>query len=320
MNEFPAFSVFGLIISSQYENVKHYSIEFIDFFIFYCQNLFFFIVFYRIFLLIDSIEKIQDAVILFNNDGVREKLPRNQRGEDMKKGTLMELAYQCILQKIIKEHLAPGTPLRESHLAKEFNLSPTPVREAFRRLENEGWLQSHPYKGCALRQYTLKELEEMFLLREALEEVAVKCAVQRATPTDLRNLENVLKKEREFIDMRREKNPEPAMESPTSIDILFHDALVTAAHTPHLKQRNSMLQTQISYAILLNAGTPTTPDDLESVYEEHCMVFFAIRRGWEDIAEALIRRHIHSGWNKYLRSLKEKKDRDVMLPNKTRKT
>lgn len=223
----------------------------------------------------------------------------------MEKGTLMELAYQCILRKIIEERLAPGTPLRENHLAEEFNLSPTPVREAFRRLENEGWLQSLPYKGCTLRQYTLKELEEMFLLREALEGAAVKCAVQRATQKDLRKLEEVLKKEREFIDVRREKNPEPALESPTSIDILFHDALVDAAHAPHLKQRSSMLQAQISYVIFLNARTPTTPDDLESVYEEHCMVFFAIRRGWKDIAEELIQRHIHSGWNKYLHSLKQ---------------
>lgn len=237
----------------------------------------------------------------------------------MEKETLMELAYQCILRKIIKERLAPGTPLRENHLAEEFNLSPTPVREAFRRLENEGWLQSLPYKGCTLRQYTMTELEEMFLLREAVEGVAVRRAVQHATPADIRKLEDVLKKEREFIDLRREKTPDPVVESPTSLDILFHDALVDAAHAPHLKERNAMLQAQISYVILLNARTPTTPDDLEAVYEEHCMVFFAIRRKWEDIAEKLIQHHIHSGWKKYLNSLKPKESGEKVSPKSSGK-
>ena len=71
-----------------------------------------------------------------------------------KKSTAMEMAYNLILEKITRERLVPGTPLREEHLAEEFGISTTPIREAFRSLEYEGWVQRIPYRGTCLRTFT----------------------------------------------------------------------------------------------------------------------------------------------------------------------
>ncbi len=220
-----------------------------------------------------------------------------------KKETLMTLAYQRILEKIVREHMAPGTPLRECRLAKEFHLSPTPIREAFRRLENEGWLQSSPYRGCVLHEYSFHELEELFSLRETIECTLIRFAVKRANPGDLTKIGDVLRREQDFIDGRT-KNASGEAVSPTGLDIAFHDAVMTAAHTPGLKLRSDKLQTQIGYVILLNARSSELPEDLASVHEEHNMIFFALRRKWEDIAEALLRKHIRLAWEKYRSYLK----------------
>ncbi len=222
-----------------------------------------------------------------------------------KKATLMESAYHLILEKIVRERLTPGTPLRESRLAREFNLSPTPIREAFRRLENEGWLQNLPFRGCVLRQYSTEELRDLFSLREAIECTLVRSAIKRATPADFQKMAEVLEREREYTNAQAENFPNENMLSPTELDIAFHDAIMNAARTPGLKRRSDLLQAQINYIILLNSHTPMIPDDMASVYEEHSMIFFAMRRKWVDIAEALIRNHIRLGWNKYRMFMKK---------------
>ena len=80
-----------------------------------------------------------------------------------KKSTSMGIAYEKIIQKIMTEQLLPGTPLREERLAEEFGLSATPVREAFRRLEYEGWVQSKPYQGCFMRKFTGRDIGRIVL-------------------------------------------------------------------------------------------------------------------------------------------------------------
>ena len=76
----------------------------------------------------------------------------------MKKNTRADQVYNLIIQKVINERLLPGTPLREDHLAAEFGVSSTPVREAFRKLEQNGWIQSKPYCGSYIRHFTIEEI------------------------------------------------------------------------------------------------------------------------------------------------------------------
>ena len=223
---------------------------------------------------------------------------------DNQKNTLMCVAYQRILQKIIQERITPGTPLRELHLAHEFNLSPTPVREAFRRLENEGWLERLPFCGCVLRKYSLDELEDLFNLRENIECTLVRSAVKRATAKDFQAFEEALAAEQEYINVQTSADAIGNTLSPTDHDIAIHDALRHAAHTPSLSQHSENIHTRINYMILLNSRTPALPTDLQAVHEEHCMIFSAIRRRWSEIAEALVKKHIQLGRDKYLALLK----------------
>lgn len=218
-----------------------------------------------------------------------------------RKETSMEVAYQRILQKIIHEKMEPGAPLREDHLAREFGFSSTPVREAFRRLEYEGWVQSFPYKGSFLRSYTPEEIEELYLLRESIEGIAVGRAAEKATAEDWRRIEAALAAERRYIE-ELESEASGAVRPSRSPDIDFHQAIVQAAHSALLLDRANTLRAQLN-CIVLSARLASSLAAVKAVHDEHRMIHQAMCRRWDRIAEELIRRHIASARIKYLKEV-----------------
>ena len=216
------------------------------------------------------------------------------------KATAMEMAYNLILQKIIRERLTPGTPLREEHLAEEFGISTTPVREAFRSLEHDGWVQRIPYRGTCLKTFTKEEIVDLYLLREAIEGLAVRLAVERADAQDWETLTQAVLADAAYVEALRkgEQKCAPAYDS----DWDFHRAIITAAHSPVLLHRNTTLRAQLNL-IALACQTETTLDDVTLVHEEHKLIYNAMERGWADAAEKLLRRHIADARRKYLPSV-----------------
>lgn len=86
--------------------------------------------------------------------------------------------------------LAPGSPLREAHIAKQLNVSQVPVREALLQLENLGLVVRVPDRGTTVTKLTRTEILQMMEVRRHLEELAFKLATSRITPkveTELRN-------------------------------------------------------------------------------------------------------------------------------------
>ena len=109
------------------------------------------------------------------------------------KGTIKkEEVYLAIKSQIVKMALKPGDVLSDRKLAQEFNVSRTPVREALTLLQQEGYvLQGH--NGFSVKGINLKEIEDMYYVREALEVKALKSAYTN-------NFENKLKKLRQLIE------------------------------------------------------------------------------------------------------------------------
>ena len=211
----------------------------------------------------------------------------------------MEIAYEKILQKIISEQLTPGMPLREDHLAKEFNVSTTPIREAFRRLEYEGWLQSIPFRGVFLRKFQLQEIEELYRMREVLEGMTAAEAARNGTADELARISAAIDAEQQYFDdvaqHYRHDDVPPAFRQ----DLDFHAVVAEASHNQLLQQRLEMLKAQISFSLLFIKKQSSTLQKLEQICEEHRMIAIAIQRGWDDIAEMLMRRHISEARKKY---------------------
>ena len=203
----------------------------------------------------------------------------------------MEFAYEMIFRKIMSEELLPGAQLREDHLAKEFGISSTPVREAFRRLEHEGWLESIPYRGSFLRKFSETEMQEMCTLREILEGMAAKLAAQNASHDDLKKIRSILDAEIEYI--KNNSDGKNLKIHPTfQQDLDFHHAVAEICGNELLSERLAKLKAQIHWAFMLEHKRETTIAELERTFEEHRMIYNAIKRHWADAAELLMRCHI----------------------------
>ncbi|MCP4900562.1 MAG: GntR family transcriptional regulator [bacterium] len=107
------------------------------------------------------------------------------------KRTVAEEVYRALKRDITTLTHRPGAALTEQELADAYGSSRVPVREACRRLQQEGLMTAIPYKGYFVNQISLKEITDCFELRIVLETYAVELAFERVKPAGLEHLERL---------------------------------------------------------------------------------------------------------------------------------
>ncbi|MER5387467.1 GntR family transcriptional regulator [Saccharopolyspora sp. NPDC002686] len=103
-------------------------------------------------------------------------------------GSATESAYQHLKHLILTSELAPGEELREVALTETTGFGRSPVREALRRLVQEGFVEVRPRQGYRVSVVTLASVQDLFEMRLVLEPVAVELAAQRAPQEELEEL------------------------------------------------------------------------------------------------------------------------------------
>ncbi len=103
--------------------------------------------------------------------------------------SLANQAYAALRKDILTCELDPGSTIAQSQLVKRYDFSLTPVREALKRLEQEGYVQSIPRFGYLITPVTLKDVEDLYDLRLILEQSAVRMAIQRASAEQLAQIQ-----------------------------------------------------------------------------------------------------------------------------------
>jgi len=116
--------------------------------------------------------------------------------------TTADYVYQQIRKKIFEKKLQSGQRLPEIAVAKEFQVSRTPVREALRRLANEGLVQIVPGWGACLASPTRQEIEDTYEVRETLEVMAIRKASRIITPLQICRLQEQIDAERKVFEER----------------------------------------------------------------------------------------------------------------------
>ena len=109
--------------------------------------------------------------------------------------TVSEDVYRSLKRDILTLRHAPGSPLTEKDLAERHGSSRVPVREAFRRLQQEGLIESVPYRGYFTSRISIREIHDTFDLRTVLETWSVRRAVDLATGEDLDRLDELARAE-----------------------------------------------------------------------------------------------------------------------------
>ena len=108
--------------------------------------------------------------------------------------TLRENIADIIRKRIIYQELEPGQKIVEQDLAKEFKTSRAPIREALRQLENEGLIEYVRNAGCSVKEITLEESFEIYLMRANYETMAVKLMGGNVPEDTICRMEEVLEK------------------------------------------------------------------------------------------------------------------------------
>lgn len=102
--------------------------------------------------------------------------------------TKAEAVYRETRWRVLTGALPPGTPVNQAELAAEFRMSPTPIREALRRLESEGLVVFIAHTMVTVSPLDLKELDDLYVIRVALDPLAGRLAALNRTADDVARL------------------------------------------------------------------------------------------------------------------------------------
>lgn len=195
---------------------------------------------------------------------------------------LNKLVYDILVDSIVKGDIPLGTELREQHIAKQLEVSTTPVREAFKRLESDGLIEIIPYCGAVVRGLDPKEITEAYACREALEHLVVQEAIHRFTPKDGEQLYELLERFRTA----------QGIADISSISQQFDDYLYALSGNQTLTNLLGSLRKIISRDRKYSAGSP---ERQSAIYQEHRAIVDAIVQGDVDAAKQAVSRHIQNG-------------------------
>ena len=129
--------------------------------------------------------------------------------------------------------------MREEALASVLGLSRGPVREALAQLEREGLVIRQPNRGATVARLSLEDLEEVYSLRLALEQLAVRQAIKNAEPMYFDKMQAVVD------EMQTCLNRGITTQEAARLDIRFHELIYEASHHKRLLNVWSTLRPQI---------------------------------------------------------------------------
>jgi DNA-binding GntR family transcriptional regulator len=112
-------------------------------------------------------------------------------GKMINNNSLSDQVCDLIKDSIIKGELKPGDRLLELEIAKTYDVSQAPVREALLRLKKEGFVVHYRHKGTFVSNFSKKNIEEIYSFREVMEPLAIARAIQNLKEEDLIKLDQL---------------------------------------------------------------------------------------------------------------------------------
>jgi DNA-binding GntR family transcriptional regulator len=184
-----------------------------------------------------------------------------------------------LLERIVGGHYPPGTRLVELQLAREFGSSQAPVREALRDLEKAGLVTIRPRRGSFVNDYHARAQHEIYAVRGALEEAAMRLAFDR-----LRRAPAMVA---EHLEGMRAAAREGDVEAMVHHSVWFHRVILRAAENDLLLRLWESLHVELH-----SRKTIVQPNlDMQAVAESHAPILAAILAGDVETACRLSREH-----------------------------
>ena len=186
---------------------------------------------------------------------------------------LRDVVFNTLREAILKGDLKPGERLMELQLASKLGVSRTPIREAIRMLEQEGLAVTTPRKGAEVAKMTLKDMEDVLEIRDALDELAVRIACQKISDEQLKQLEDM-----------KTGNVKKIAEA----DVTFHDVIYEATGNPKLVTLLNNLREQV---YRYRVEYIKDPKNYPTLIAEHEAILESLKN--RDVKNAVEAMHVH---------------------------
>ncbi|MEV4349154.1 GntR family transcriptional regulator [Actinoplanes sp. NPDC049596] len=213
----------------------------------------------------------------------------------LKRSTLGDDVYDTLRSAVLEHVMKPGDRVNIDGLARDLEVSPTPVREALARLESEGLVRKRPLAGYTVSPLlTRAEFNDMFDMRLLLECAAARWAASRATTAQRSEL---LTESVRTIEGGDDRQWHAAF---TALDAHLHDLIAAASGSPLLRESIARLHAHLHLhrRYFPYAQTAVTND-------EHQQIATAINATDPDAAEAAMRLHLTRARERHLVAFQE---------------
>ncbi|HEY3423344.1 MAG TPA: GntR family transcriptional regulator [Negativicutes bacterium] len=212
---------------------------------------------------------------------------------------LREVVCETLRAAIVEGVLKPGERLMEIQLAEELGVSRTPVREAIRKLELEGFVVMVPRRGTYVADLSIRDVNEVYEVRTALDILAAGLAAERITEEELEQMERILVQIGKYIE-------EGNMEAIVDADGQFHDILYQASRNDRLVGIINNLREQLTR---FRSISMAYPGRLKNTLEEHSRLVEAIAMRDADLAKRLAAEHMENAEQTLLQDMNERRQK-----------
>ncbi|WP_214322773.1 GntR family transcriptional regulator [Nonomuraea sediminis] len=195
--------------------------------------------------------------------------------------SLDQLAYEWVRERIIDGTYKPGARIRERTVAEELGISRIPIREAFPRLESEGFIRSVPRRGAVVTSLTVRDVNELYDVRCSLEVLATRLAAERCS---LGASAEVL---RELLDEAESAVAANDGALLSATNSRFHAAILTLSDNQLLQDLMAPILGRVNRLFYI------VPESNQvNFHHEHAELYRAISSGQAELAAALAFAHV----------------------------
>ena len=196
--------------------------------------------------------------------------------------------FHKLRDDILQNKIKQGEKLTEQRICQEYQVSRTPVREAFQKLELDGLIEIIPNRGAFVLGLTRQDIEDMYELRSAYEAIAVKWAIDRMSEEEYADMQEAFEL-MEFYTMKKDPVKMLAMNT------RFHQIIYNGT-------KNRMLQHILTSYQVYTKNTKVSPayitEYMEQVLSEHRRIFEAFQAKDKEAASLAAVQHMQNGKNR----------------------
>lgn len=210
-----------------------------------------------------------------------------------RKNATSEHVYRQLKEQIVHLELSPGTAISEIETAAKYQVSRTPVRDAFKALEAEGLLEIRPHIGTFVSLIDLRTVSDILFTRCTLEKAVYKDLAVTLDKSQEYRIHLILQKQQELLnsDLSSEELSRAFIVS----DNAFHYALYELAGKQNIMQFYYVINSQYErFRTFINLSGR---EELKKLYEEHVAIWNHILDKNHDTLEDCITHHLYDGFN-----------------------